>query len=88
MVALDLPGYAYHGDGSLDPPARGIEVSVTELAGVEEAARSVEAIIHLAVAVEPNDYLGFSRITSAHTQLLGLRILLAADGSMKVEFGM
>jgi nucleoside-diphosphate-sugar epimerase len=56
VVALDLPGYAYHGDGSLHLPARWIEGSVTDLAGLEEAARSVEAIIHLAVAVGPNDY--------------------------------
>jgi nucleoside-diphosphate-sugar epimerase len=56
VVALDLPGYAYHGDGSLHLPARWIEGSVTDLAGVEEEARSVEAIIHLAVAVGPNDY--------------------------------
>jgi nucleoside-diphosphate-sugar epimerase len=56
VVALDLPGYAYHGDGSPHPPARWIEGSVTDLAGVEEAARSVEAIIHLAISVEPNDY--------------------------------
>jgi nucleoside-diphosphate-sugar epimerase len=56
VVALDLPGHAYHGDGSPRPPVRWIEGSVSDLAGVEQAARSVEAIIHLAVAVEPNDY--------------------------------
>jgi nucleoside-diphosphate-sugar epimerase len=56
VVALDLPGYAYHGDGSPHPPVRWIGGSVTDLASVEEAARSVEAIIHLAVAVGPNDY--------------------------------
>jgi predicted ester cyclase len=32
--------------------------------------------------------LGFSRNTPAYTQLLGFRILLAADGSKEVEFGM
>ncbi len=32
--------------------------------------------------------LGFSRNTRAHTQLLGFRILLAADASKEVEFGM
>jgi nucleoside-diphosphate-sugar epimerase len=56
VVALDLPGHTYYGDGSPHPPARWIEGSVSDLASVEEAARSVEAIIHLAVAVEPNDY--------------------------------
>ena len=56
MVALDLPGYAYHGDGSPHPPVRWIGGSVTDLAGVEDAAWSVEAIIHLAVAGGPNDY--------------------------------
>jgi nucleoside-diphosphate-sugar epimerase len=58
VVALDLPGYAYQGDGSPHLPVRWIGGSVTDLAGVEEAVRSVEAIIHLAVAVEPNDYSG------------------------------
>ena len=56
VVALDLPGYAYHGDGSPHPPVRWIGESVTDLAGVEDAAWSVEAIIHLAVAGGPNDY--------------------------------
>jgi nucleoside-diphosphate-sugar epimerase len=56
VVALDLPGYAYYGGGSPHPPVRWIGGSVSDLASVEEAARSVEAIIHLAVAVEPNDY--------------------------------
>jgi nucleoside-diphosphate-sugar epimerase len=56
VMALDLPGQAYHGDGSPHPPARWIEGSVSDLAGVEEAARSIEAIFHLAVTVGPNDY--------------------------------
>ena len=36
MVALDLPGHAYHGEGSPHPPVRWIGGSVTDLAGVEE----------------------------------------------------
>jgi nucleoside-diphosphate-sugar epimerase len=70
VVALDLPGYAYHGDGSLHPPVRWIGASVTDLAGVEEAARSVEAIIHLAVAVGPNDYYSCPKMPFS-TNLLG-----------------
>ena len=56
VVALDLPGHAYRESGFSLPPVRWIEGSVADPTVVEEAARSVGAIVHLAVAVEPNDY--------------------------------
>ena len=70
VVALDLPGHTYYGDGYPHPPARWIEGSVSDLASVEEAARSVEAIIHLAVAVKPNDYSSCPKMAFS-TNVLG-----------------
>lgn len=56
VVALDLLGHVCLEGGSSPAPARWIEGSVADAASVEAAARSVGAIIHLAVAVGPNDY--------------------------------
>ncbi len=56
VVALDLPGHVSSEGGSSPPPVRWIEGSVDDPTVVEEAARSVEAIVHMAVAVGPNDY--------------------------------
>lgn len=52
--SFDLPGHAYPDGGS--SPVRWVEGSVADPASVEQAARSVGAIVHLAVAVGPSDY--------------------------------